>query len=186
MPERYRPSEIFKRTVASMTDEECAACLPRLRKWLADAQGALPIMGRQTALSWLPTKEQPLRRVVDKTHHELMRCVVDEHNVVRFVRTVDAVRTPLKLQWPQAIGANLFDTIPAAVVPKWQDMVLKTRWTQQAHTWQADSVLIPGEVRVTHTYPARLPDWIAVSVVMVEAAVEKSLVILPAALLTVL
>jgi hypothetical protein len=161
------PREQIIRTVAAMTDEECIAVFPQLRRWWLDAAiPAQPLPARPV--------ERRRRRVMDHTTHtEIVRFVVDINNRIRFVRTYDEARTPVPMRYPAAYGLDLTTLMPEPQRARMAEVLAHVRRTCEAQTWQFPSAVIEGEFRIAHVYATSQPGHMAVSIWMVPAVLHE-------------
>jgi hypothetical protein len=158
------PREQIIRTVAAMTDDECLAVFPQLRRWWLDVAIKPAQVPRQHAQS-------RQRRATDQiTHREIVRYVVDSENRVKVARTYDAERTPEAMRWPVVIGVDIAAAMPETVQrERLTAMLDAARQTCLPQSWQFPSAIIAGETRITHVYATGRTGHMAVSIWMVPA-----------------
>jgi hypothetical protein len=140
-----------------MTDDECAACLPWLRRWLAAREDEAP---HNVAV--------PLRRGTDVLGREIVSVVVDDYDLIRMCRVTDAARTPPSIR--NGTGHNLFDSLESVHQGKRdeiRDVVAHVRQTRSQVAIEVDSAYVPGERRLIRAHPGTRPGWVALSMLAI-------------------
>jgi hypothetical protein len=141
-----------------MTDEECAAALPWLRRWLAARED--DGMPHSVAV--------PLRRGTDVLGREIVSVVVDDDDRIRMCRVMDVARTPLSLR--DGTGHNLFDSMESVNQGKRDEIrnvVAHVRQTRSHVEVQVDSAWVPGERRLIRAHPGTRLGWVALSMLAI-------------------
>jgi hypothetical protein len=143
-----------------MTDEECADCLPWIRRWLAAREDERAPQGVAV----------PLRRGTDVLGREIVSVVVDDYDLIRMCRVTDAARTPPSIRI--ANGHNLFDSLESVHQGKRdqiRDVVAHVRQTRSHVEIEIDSAYVPGERRLIRAHPGTRRGWVALSMLAIPA-----------------
>lgn len=150
-------TELFHRTVASMSDDECAAALPHLKRWLA-------------------VYHTPATRRFDQDDGhtakpeegaEIVRFSVDTENCIRAARVTDPTRLPLGKRVNDLVDRDVtaLGTVPAETL---STMVARCRDTGRLEWVCWDSVFYAGERRMAVAQPhTRRKGWLDVRIFFV-------------------